>query len=64
VGVRSRCRQQEEGFSFGEGKYEGGYEVQLEAAWNGELDLTRPMAFVQFIQIDSLTRPSLASPPV
>jgi hypothetical protein len=48
VGVRSSWRQQEEGFSFGEGKYEGGYEVQLEEAWNGELDLTRPMAFVQF----------------
>jgi hypothetical protein len=47
VGVRSRWRQQEEGFSFGEGKYEGGYEVQLEAAWTGELDTTRPTALVQ-----------------
>jgi hypothetical protein len=47
VGVRSRWRQQEEGFSSGEGKYEGGYEVQLEAAWTGELDTTRPTALVQ-----------------
>jgi hypothetical protein len=57
VGIRSRWRQQEEGFLFGECRYEGGYEVQLKAAWNGKLDLAVPshvicsMTFVEFIQI-------------
>jgi hypothetical protein len=57
VGVRPCRGQQEEGFPSREGECKGGYEVQLEAAWNGELDLAVPShSFVRLTEIIQLTR--------
>jgi len=56
VGISAHWVQQEEGFSFGEGKHKGGYEVQLEAERIGEFDASRVVcSILKLVQLtDSL----------